>query len=75
MNEGLAAGLGFGTMMLIVFCSYALAVWYGAKMILEKGYTGGDVVNVIFAVLTGSMYMISFFLLSFLNLKSQISTK
>ncbi|XP_052623558.1 ABC transporter B family member 11-like [Lactuca sativa] len=55
VNEGLAAGLGFGTMMLIVFCSYALAVWYGAKMILEKGYTGGDVVNVIFAVLTGSM--------------------
>lgn len=55
VNEGLAAGLGFGSMMLIVFCSYALAVWYGAKMILERGYTGGDVVNVIFAVLTGSM--------------------
>ncbi|XP_024981326.1 ABC transporter B family member 21-like [Cynara cardunculus var. scolymus] len=55
VHEGLAAGLGLGSMMLIVFCSYALAVWYGAKMVLERGYTGGTVLTVIFAVLTGSM--------------------
>jgi ATP-binding cassette subfamily B (MDR/TAP) protein 1 len=41
--------------MLLIFCTYALAIWFGGKMILEKGYTGGDVVNVIIAVLTGSM--------------------
>lgn len=41
--------------MLVIFCSYALAVWFGGKMILEKGYTGGEVLNVIMAVLTGSM--------------------
>jgi len=41
--------------MLVVFFSYALAVWFGGRMILEKGYTGGDVINVIVAVLTGSM--------------------
>ncbi|CAL8079209.1 unnamed protein product [Prunus armeniaca] len=41
--------------MLIIMCSYALAVWFGGKMILEKGYTGGEVMNVVFAVLTGSM--------------------
>ena len=55
VHEGLAAGLGLGTVMLIIFCSYALAVWYGAKLILEKGYNGGRVINVIMAVLTGSM--------------------
>ncbi|KAJ7008064.1 ABC transporter B family member 11-like [Populus alba x Populus x berolinensis] len=55
VNEGLAAGVGLGIVMLVVFCSYALAVWFGGKMILEKGYTGGDVINVIVAVLTGSM--------------------
>ncbi|KAI3679122.1 hypothetical protein L6452_38431 [Arctium lappa] len=55
VHEGLAAGLGLGSMMLIVFCSYALAVWYGAKMVLERGYSGGTVLTVIFAVLTGSM--------------------
>lgn len=55
VNEGLASGLGFGAVMSIIFCSYALAIWFGGKMILEKGYTGGDVLNVIVAVLTGSM--------------------
>ncbi|XP_059629369.1 ABC transporter B family member 11-like isoform X1 [Cornus florida] len=55
VQEGLAAGLGSGTVMFIMFCSYALATWFGAKMILEKGYTGGEVLTVIIAVLTGSM--------------------
>ncbi|KAK3026926.1 hypothetical protein RJ639_040332 [Escallonia herrerae] len=55
IREALAAGIGLGTIMLIVFSSYSLAVWYGAKMILEKGYTGGEVLNVIVAVLTGSI--------------------
>ncbi|XVF80460.1 hypothetical protein PTKIN_Ptkin15bG0075500 [Pterospermum kingtungense] len=55
VHEGIAAGVGAGTVMLIMFCSYALAVWYGGKLILEKGYSGGQVLNVIVAVLTGSM--------------------
>ena len=53
--EGLGAGLGLGAVFLIIFASYALAVWFGGKMILEKGYNGGTVINVIFSVLTGSM--------------------
>ncbi|CAJ2643480.1 unnamed protein product [Trifolium pratense] len=56
MQEGLAIGLGLGSVRLFVYCSYALAVWFGGKMILEKGYTGGDVISVFFAVLlTGSL--------------------
>ncbi|KAF7146796.1 hypothetical protein RHSIM_Rhsim04G0106400 [Rhododendron simsii] len=54
-HEGLAAGLGFGAVMFVAFCTYSLAIWFGAKMILDRGYTGGDVLNVIVAVLTGSM--------------------
>ncbi|XP_024197523.1 ABC transporter B family member 3 isoform X1 [Rosa chinensis] len=54
VQEGLASGFCLGAIVLIVFCSYALAVWYGGKMILEQGYKAGDVMNVIFAVLTGS---------------------
>jgi ATP-binding cassette subfamily B (MDR/TAP) protein 1 len=53
--EGTAAGLGLGLVMFVIFGSYALAVWFGVKMIREKGYNGGDVLNVIIAVLTGSM--------------------
>ncbi|KAM0028052.1 putative ABC-type xenobiotic transporter [Helianthus debilis subsp. tardiflorus] len=55
VHQGLATGLCFGLMMLVILCSYALAFWYGAKMILEKGYTGGTVITVMIAVLTGSM--------------------
>uniref|UniRef100_A0A6N2L835 ABC transmembrane type-1 domain-containing protein n=1 Tax=Salix viminalis TaxID=40686 RepID=A0A6N2L835_SALVM len=58
VQEGLATGLGLGIVMLVVFCSYALAIWFGGKMILEKGYTGGNVINVIVAVLTGSMHLL-----------------
>ncbi|WCJ22615.1 ABC transporter B family member 11 [Euphorbia peplus] len=54
-NEGLASGLGLGVLFFIMFGSYGLAIWFGGKMILEKGYTGGEVLNVIVAVLSGSM--------------------
>ncbi|KAJ6323369.1 hypothetical protein OIU76_010809 [Salix suchowensis] len=54
-QEGLAMGVGFGMVAFIVFSNYALAVWFGAKMILNEGYNGGDVINVNFAVLMGSM--------------------
>ena len=55
VQQGLATGLGLGTVMFMMFCSYGLAVWYGAKMILEKGHSGGEVFTVIVAVLTGSL--------------------
>ncbi|XP_062208905.1 ABC transporter B family member 21-like [Phragmites australis] len=55
VREGLASGLGMGTVMVLLFCGYSLGIWYGAKLILEKGYTGAKVMNVIFAVLTGSL--------------------
>ncbi|XP_054801842.1 ABC transporter B family member 21-like [Prosopis cineraria] len=55
VHEGVVAGLGFGMVMFVFFCGYALAVWFGAKMILERGYNGGTVINVIVAILTASM--------------------
>ncbi|KAK4363734.1 hypothetical protein RND71_018975 [Anisodus tanguticus] len=54
-NEGLATGLGLGSLFAIIYCSYALAIWYGSRLILDKGYTGGQVLNVIISVLTASM--------------------
>nr|KYP57751.1 ABC transporter B family member 11 [Cajanus cajan] len=55
VQEAIASGLGFGTLYFVFTSSYGLAVWFGAKMIIEKGYTGGDVLTVLFAILTGSM--------------------
>ncbi|KAI4335103.1 hypothetical protein L6164_013782 [Bauhinia variegata] len=55
VQGGVAAGLGLGFVRVIVYSSYALAIWFGGKMILEKGYTGGQVITVFFAVLMGSL--------------------
>ncbi|XP_027347109.1 ABC transporter B family member 11-like [Abrus precatorius] len=55
VQGGIASGLGFGSVLLIVFCTYGLAIWFGVKLILEKGYTGGNIVTIIFAIMTGSL--------------------
>ncbi|KAF7145062.1 hypothetical protein RHSIM_Rhsim04G0241300 [Rhododendron simsii] len=34
---------------------YGLAIWYGAKLIIENGYNGGQVLSVIMVIMTGGM--------------------
>ncbi|CAD6237270.1 unnamed protein product [Miscanthus lutarioriparius] len=53
--EGLINGFGMGSVFCILFSSYGLAFWYGGKLIADKGYTGGKIITVLFAVLTGAM--------------------
>ncbi|XP_033136812.1 ABC transporter B family member 7 [Brassica rapa] len=55
VQQGLFSGLGLGIMMVVSYCTYGIAIWYGAWLIMEKGYTGGQVMNVIFAILSGGM--------------------
>ncbi|KAJ9181725.1 hypothetical protein P3X46_005789 [Hevea brasiliensis] len=55
VQESLAAGLGFGVVTFIVFSNYALAIWFGAKLVINEGYKGGDIVSIVFVVLTGSL--------------------
>ncbi|XP_047095891.1 ABC transporter B family member 11-like [Lolium rigidum] len=55
VQEGTATGLGFGFVMFILFCTYGLTAWYGAKLITDKGYGGGQVVSVWMAFMTGAM--------------------
>ncbi|KAL6637974.1 hypothetical protein ACP70R_025546 [Stipagrostis hirtigluma subsp. patula] len=55
VQQGTAVGLGVGSVLLIAFCSYALAVWYGARLIIDNGYTGGHIINVIMAVMSGAI--------------------
>lgn len=53
-QQGLIAGLSFGGMQFIMFCSYALALYYGSIRVTQGKMTGGDVINVMFAALLGS---------------------
>ena len=56
-HNGIASGLGIGAVILSVFSTYGLAIWYGSKLIIEKGYDGGKVMNVIMSIITGGMYV------------------
>ncbi|OVA18948.1 ABC transporter [Macleaya cordata] len=55
IQQGLASGLGLGIVLVVIFSSYGLAVWYGSKLIIEIGYNGGQVINVIMSIMTGGM--------------------
>nr|DAD48108.1 TPA_asm: hypothetical protein HUJ06_018045 [Nelumbo nucifera] len=55
IQQGFASGMGLGTVLVIIFSSYGLAIWYGSKLIIEKGYNGGVVINIIMSLMTGGM--------------------
>uniref|UniRef100_A0A7N0REW6 ABC transporter B family member 9 n=1 Tax=Kalanchoe fedtschenkoi TaxID=63787 RepID=A0A7N0REW6_KALFE len=54
-HQGMASGAGLGCIMVMSFFTYALALWYGGRLILKEGYNGGQVMNVLFALMTGGM--------------------
>ncbi|CAH1955053.1 unnamed protein product [Acanthoscelides obtectus] len=61
IKRSMLQGLAWGSLWLIIYSSYALAFWYGVKLILEeKGsphptYTIEIMITVFFSVMTGSM--------------------
>ncbi|KAL6567327.1 ATP-binding cassette sub- B member 9 [Orobanche gracilis] len=55
VKQGFASGMGIGMVLLIVFGTYGLAIWYGGKLILNQGYSGGVVVNVVMTIMTGGL--------------------
>ncbi|XP_027187861.1 ABC transporter B family member 9-like isoform X2 [Cicer arietinum] len=55
VQQGIISGLGVGILLLIVFCTYGLAMWYGSKLVVERGYNGGTIITVIIALMTGGI--------------------
>ncbi|KAK4440113.1 ABC transporter B family member 9 [Sesamum alatum] len=56
-RQGLATGVGLGLMLFTTFASYGFAFWYGSRLIIDQGYDGGDVVNVILAIMVAGSSM------------------
>jgi ATP-binding cassette, subfamily B (MDR/TAP), member 1 len=62
IGGGLNSGITMGFLYLIVFASYALAVWFGSKLIYEKEYNSntrkpfaaGDVITILFTIVFGA---------------------
>ncbi|ESW26477.1 hypothetical protein PHAVU_003G122700 [Phaseolus vulgaris] len=55
VQEGVVSGFGLGSNQLFSICTFALAIWFGGKMVLEKGYTGGQVIGVFWAIMSGCL--------------------
>ncbi|KAI9205902.1 P-loop containing nucleoside triphosphate hydrolase protein [Polychytrium aggregatum] len=58
IKKGQAIGLGFGSFMLVMFCTYGLAFWYGSRLVLQGELAGQDVLVVFFAMIMGAMSLI-----------------
>ncbi|KAJ8021877.1 Multidrug resistance protein 1 [Holothuria leucospilota] len=54
IKKGAITATGIGLTMLIIFSAYALAFWYGPKMVMDGKISGGEVLTVFFCVMIGS---------------------
>ncbi|NXS36520.1 ABCBB protein, partial [Pomatostomus ruficeps] len=56
IRKGIIMGIFTGYMWFIIFLSYALAFWYGSKLVLEEEeYSPGTLLQVFFGVLIGAL--------------------
>ncbi|KAK9810283.1 hypothetical protein WJX72_007941 [[Myrmecia] bisecta] len=53
ITSSILQGTVLGVTNFIFLSSYALALWYGSTRVRANDYTGGDVMNVLFAALIG----------------------
>ncbi len=53
MQQARWAGAALGIVFLAMFGTYGFALWYGTTLLLAGKYTGGQVMNVLFAVIIG----------------------
>lgn len=54
IRKAMVSGLGMGMVFFIMFSVYALAFWYGTKLVREDEYTAGKMIIVFFCVLFGA---------------------
>ncbi|CAO1947845.1 unnamed protein product [Urochloa humidicola] len=55
VEQGITNGFGRGSVFFIFFASYGLAIWYGGKLSISRGYSGGDIISILFAVMIGAL--------------------
>ncbi|GET00767.1 multidrug resistance protein 1 [Rhizophagus clarus] len=51
VRKAFISGTGLGAMMGIMFGSYGLAFWFGSILVVRGEQTGGEVLNVFFAII------------------------
>ncbi|KAB2098258.1 hypothetical protein ES319_A01G226100v1 [Gossypium barbadense] len=54
-KTGFAKGMGLGATYFVVFCSYALLLWYGGYLVRHHYTNGGLAIATMFAVMIGGL--------------------
>ncbi|KAH9734967.1 ABC transporter B family member 1 [Citrus sinensis] len=54
-KSGFAKGMGLGATYFVVFCSYALLLWYGGYLVRHHFTNGGLAIATMFAVMIGGL--------------------
>ncbi|XP_008297780.1 ATP-dependent translocase ABCB1 [Stegastes partitus] len=54
VKKAISANIAMGFTFLMIYLSYALAFWYGSRLIVSGEYTIGSVLTVFFVVLIGA---------------------
>ncbi|XP_019388295.1 PREDICTED: phosphatidylcholine translocator ABCB4-like [Crocodylus porosus] len=54
IKKAVTANISMGIVFLLIYSSYALAIWYGTSLILSDDYTIGKVFTVFFSILLGA---------------------
>ncbi|KAK2176084.1 hypothetical protein NP493_686g01047 [Ridgeia piscesae] len=54
IRMGIISAIGIGLIFFIMFCAYALAFWYGSKLVREGEMTAGNMITVFFSLLIGA---------------------
>jgi ATP-binding cassette, subfamily B (MDR/TAP), member 1 len=54
-REGAIGGFSVGAFYFVFFCNCGLVIWIGGILVMHKGYSGGTIINILFAVCTGAM--------------------
>lgn len=61
-KRGFFSGASLGATFCIMFFTYALGMWYGGRLVINDGYTGGDVLVVFFSIIFGAFGLGLFYL-------------
>lgn len=54
-KSGFAKGMGLGATYFVVFCCYALLLWYGGYLVRHHYTNGGLAISTMFAVMLGGL--------------------
>ncbi|KAF7732288.1 ATP-binding cassette, sub-B (MDR TAP), member 4 [Apophysomyces ossiformis] len=58
IKRGMILGFGMGTFMLVLFCTYGLAFWYGTQLVIKQQLEGPTVLVVFFAMIMGAISLL-----------------